>query len=158
MISRCYLSPCFRHPPLKKWSPDLKNFRFPSTLAPPGDDGAARWRARLSLHHFLKNIQAPDREVEIPSGGYLSIWETDPGRFDPKIQWPPYINYFQVRYWKVAPIFPKMLRNLVLFACFLGISFAQVADPTAQLNGATITGVNEDSVSKFLGIPYAEPP
>lgn len=64
----------------------------------------------------------------------------------------------QVRCWKVARIFPKMLGNLVLFACFLGISSAQAPDPTAQLNGATITGVNEDAVSKFLGIPYASPP
>ena len=49
-----------------------------------------------------------------------------------------------------------MLGNLVVFACFIGSSFA--ADPTAQLNGATITGVNVGAVSKFLGIPYASPP
>jgi hypothetical protein len=48
-----------------------------------------------------------------------------------------------------------MLGNVVLFACFL---FAHAAAPTAQLNGATITGVNVDAVSKFLGIPYASPP
>ena len=50
-----------------------------------------------------------------------------------------------------------MLGNLVQFALLLGSFFA--ADPTAPLdNGAIITGVNEDGVSKFLGIPYALPP
>ncbi|KIM47453.1 hypothetical protein M413DRAFT_439116 [Hebeloma cylindrosporum] len=50
-----------------------------------------------------------------------------------------------------------MLGNLVLVACFLGSSFA--ADPpTAHINGATITGVNNGTVSQFLGIPYASPP
>jgi len=49
-----------------------------------------------------------------------------------------------------------MLGNLLLFACFLGSSLA--ADPTAELNGAVITGINVGAVSKFLGIPYASPP
>ncbi|KIM47455.1 hypothetical protein M413DRAFT_416182 [Hebeloma cylindrosporum] len=51
-----------------------------------------------------------------------------------------------------------MLGGLVLFVCFLGSSFAETATPTARLNGATITGINQDAVSKFLGIPYASPP
>jgi len=54
------------------------------------------------------------------------------------------------------PTFSKMLENLTLFAWFLASFFA--ADPTVQLNNATITGIDVGGVSKFLGIPYALPP
>ena len=57
---------------------------------------------------------------------------------------------------EVPPTFSKMLENLVRFAWFLGSFF--IGGPTVQLNNATITGVNINGDSKFLGIPYALPP
>ncbi|KAL0960577.1 hypothetical protein HGRIS_005611 [Hohenbuehelia grisea] len=35
---------------------------------------------------------------------------------------------------------------------------ARAAVPTVKLDAATVTGVSSGSVSKFLGIPFAQPP
>jgi len=47
---------------------------------------------------------------------------------------------------------------------FLGLALvgsvvaAPLAAPTVQLDSATVTGVNDGGVSKYLGIPFAQPP
>ncbi|KAF8893685.1 Alpha/Beta hydrolase protein [Gymnopilus junonius] len=48
---------------------------------------------------------------------------------------------------------------LLALVGFTGLLCASViADPVVKLDNATISGFNDDSVSKFLGIPYAYPP
>jgi acetylcholinesterase len=45
----------------------------------------------------------------------------------------------------------------VLIALALATA-APLADPTVQLDNATVTGTSTDRTSSFLGIPFAEPP
>ncbi|KAG7088708.1 hypothetical protein E1B28_012678 [Marasmius oreades] len=47
----------------------------------------------------------------------------------------------------------------LLFAVQVSVVFAvPLAGPTVSLDSATVTGVTEGRVSRFLGIPYAQPP
>jgi len=54
-----------------------------------------------------------------------------------------------------------LLRAFTAFALLFGVAIAapsSQASPTVELDSATFTGVHSGSVSKFLGIPFAQPP
>jgi acetylcholinesterase len=49
----------------------------------------------------------------------------------------------------------KLRALLILATHFVGLAVAQ---PTVTLDNGTFTGTTSGSVSRFLGIPFAQPP
>lgn len=49
-----------------------------------------------------------------------------------------------------------MLLTLLLYAAT--VAGAAIKSPTVTLDGATVVGTSDGTVTQFLGIPFAQPP